>query len=89
VDWSAKPEIYKEYQMLIGLYNEHPALRKGKMTAWPDNDVLVFEKADDAERYLILVNVRNEQKTVKIPEEWKKLGEALTLEPFEYCIEKY
>ena len=31
----------------------------------------------------------NEQKTVKIPEEWKKLGEALTLEPFEYCIEKY
>ena len=43
----------------------------------------------DAERYLILVNVRNEQKTVKIPEEWKKLGEALTLEPFEYCIEKY
>ena len=89
VDWTAKPEIYKEYQMLIGLYNEHPALRKGKMTAWPDNDVLVFEKADDAERYLILVNVRNEQKTVKIPEEWKKLGEALTLEPFEYCIEKY
>ena len=64
-------------------------LRKGKMTAWPDNDVLVFEKADDAEHYLILVNVRNEQKTVKIPEEWKKLGEALTLEPYEYCIEKY
>ena len=25
VDWTAKPEIYKEYQTLIRLYNEHPA----------------------------------------------------------------
>ena len=89
VDWTAKPEIYKEYQHLISLYNEHPALRKGTMTAWPDDDVLMFEKADDTERYLILVNVRNEQETVKLPESWQKLGESITLEPFEYCIEKF
>ena len=89
VDWTAKPEIYKEYQHLISLYNEHPVLRKGTMTAWPDDDVLMFEKADDAERYLILVNVRNEQETVDLPESWQKLGESITLEPFEYCIEKY
>ena len=89
VNWMAKPEIYKEYQHLISLYNEHPALRKGTMTAWPDDDVLMFEKADDTERYLILVNVRNEQETVKLPESWQKLGESITLEPFEYCIEKY
>ena len=89
VDWTAKPNIYKEYQHLISLYNEHPALRKGTMTAWPDDDVLMFEKADDTERYLILVNVRNEPKTINLPEEWKKLGESITLEPFEYCIEKF
>ena len=89
VDWTAKPEIYKEYQHLISLYNEHPALRKGTMTAWPEDDVLMFEKADDAERYLILVNVRNEQETVDLPESWQKLGDSITLEPFEYCIEKY
>ena len=89
VDWTAKPEIYQEYKHLIGLYNEHPALRKGMMTAWPDDDVLMFEKADEAERYLILVNVRNEQETVNLPESWQKLGESITLEPFEYCIEKF
>ena len=89
VDWTAKPNIYKEYQHLISLYNEHPALRKGTMIAWPDDDVLMFEKADDTERYLILVNVRNEPKTINLPEEWKKLGESITLEPFEYCIEKF
>ena len=89
VDWTAKPDIYKEYQHLISLYNEHPALRKGTMTAWPDDDVLMFEKADDTERYLILVNVRNEQETIDLPESWQKLGESITLEPFEYCIEKF
>ena len=63
VDWTAKPDVYKEYQHLISLYNEHPALRKGKMTAWPDDDVLIFEKTDDTESFLILVNVRNETET--------------------------
>ena len=89
VDWTAKPRIYKEYRRLIAMYNDHPALRKGKMTAWPDDDVLIFEKADDTERYLILVNVRNEPKTINLPEEWKKLGESIALEPFEYCIVEY
>ena len=39
---------------------EHPALRKGKMRAWSDDDVLIFEKADAEESFLIMVNVRNE-----------------------------
>ena len=99
VDWTAKPEIYKEYQHLIGLYNDHPALRKGKMTAYPDNDVLVFEKTDAAERFLVATNLRNEQKTISLPENWVnsqaqdqatgqnvQLGNTLTLMPFQYFI---
>ena len=102
VDWTAKPEIYKEYQTLIRLYNEHPALRKGKMTAYPDKDVLVFEKTDAAERFLVLVNVRNEPKTVNIPESWVghasddevtgqnvKLDANLELAPYQYLILAY
>ena len=102
VDWTAKPEIYKEYQALIALYNDHPALRKGTLQAWPDNDVLVFEKTDTEERFLVLVNVRNKTCEVKIPEEWVghesqnmtaeagvKLESSLKLNPFEYLILKY
>ena len=88
VDWTAKPDIYKEYQHLISMYNDHPALRKGKLTTYPDEDVFVFEKADESERFLILVNVRNEEKKVNIPADWKKLGESITLKPYEYRIEK-
>jgi glycosidase len=99
VDWTAKPEIYQEYKQLIGLYNEHPALRKGSLTTFPDNDVLVFGRSDSQERFLIAVNVRNEAKSVGIPEAWKgqnvedkmadqdlKLEDSLNLKPFEYRI---
>ena len=99
VDWTAKPEIYNEYEDLIELYNEHPALRKGTMTAYPDKDVLVFEKTDAAEQFLVLVNVRNTQSTVAIPESWVgvstedevtdqdiKLEPQITLAPFQYLI---
>lgn len=102
VDWTAKPEIYKEYKELIELYNEEPALRKGSLTTYPDADVLVFEKADGDDRFLVLVNVRNERKTVQTPQDWvgretedeitdqkMKLGESVTLNPFQYLILEY
>ena len=101
VDWSAKPEIYNEYKQLIKLYNDYPALRKGTMTAWPDKDVLVFEKKLGDERFLVLVNVRNESKTAQIPQSWAgtetkdmmtdkqlKLDNTLELPPFQYFILK-
>ena len=99
---TATTEIYTEYQTLIKLYNEHPALRKGKMTAYPDKDVLVFEKTDAAERFLVLANVRNEPKTIKVPENWVghetddevtgqhiKLEANFELSPFQYLILAY
>ena len=99
VDWTAKPQIYKEYQALIKLYNDHPALRKGSLTTYPDKDVLVFEKTDAAERFLVMVNVRDKQVTLALPENWVKregldelnnrdvdLEHEITLNPYEYLI---
>jgi len=71
------------------------------MTAWPDKDVLIFEKSTADERFLVVVNVRNEQKNIQIPEGWTgretedaltkkniKLESTLALEPFQYLILK-
>ena len=101
VDWTAKPEIYQEYKKLIGLYNEHSALRKGTIKAWPDKDVFIFEKKDKKETLLVIVNVRNKTKTIQMPDNWKgrkakdivtekdyQLDASLTLEPFQYLILK-
>ena len=101
VDWTAKPEIYQEYKKLIGLYNEHSALRKGTIKAWPDKDVFIFEKKDKKETLLVIVNVRNKTKTIQMPDNWRgrkakdivtekdyQLDASLTLEPFQYLILK-
>ncbi len=98
----AKPEIYKEYEELIDLYNDYPALRKGRMTAYEDPDVFIFEKTDNDECFLILVNVRNEQKTANIPQDWVNhqtedevtdkditLKETIILDPYQYLIMKF
>ena len=63
--------------------------------------MLIFEKSDAEESFLVIVNVRNEQKIVRIPESWVgreteeevtdkdiKLESTLTLEPFQYLILK-
>jgi hypothetical protein len=92
-------QIYKEYQQLIGLYNDYPALRKGSMLAWPNDDILLFEKKDGDEQFLVAVNVRNQQKSIGLPDSWSqrevtdmmteksvKLEDQLSLEPFQYLI---
>ncbi len=101
VDWMAKPEIYQEYKKLISLYNDHAALRKGNMKAWPADDVLIFEKSLDGDRFLVMVSVRNSENAASIPAEWTEgehqdlmtgkpveLSDTITLEPFRYCILK-
>jgi hypothetical protein len=74
------------------------------MTAYPDTNVLVFEKtlSGTSDRFLILVNVRNAASIVQTPETWAgheakdeltdhtiRLDSSLTLEPFQYLILKY
>ena len=101
MDWTANAGLYQEYQHLIGLYNKYPALRKGEMTAYPNKDIMLFQKQDGEDRFLIAVNVRNEEKSMELPSSWagqnvtnlygnaeETLGETLTLKPFEYKILK-
>ena len=100
VDWTANAALYEEYEELIELYNEHPALRKGQLTAYPAQDVLVFEKTLDKEHFLVLVNVRNQTSEAAIPAQWvgakvedeaphgdlHELGQTLQLAPYQYRI---
>ena len=99
VDWTANPQLYNEYKELIKLYNDHPALRKGQLEAWPAADALVFEKRLADERFLVVVNVRNRPVVADIPSTWAgmkvedeitgrnlKLGQTLNLAAYEYLI---
>lgn len=101
VDWEANSDLNKEYTDLIRLYNEIPAIRKGEITAYPDENILAFQKSDCCDKVLVLVNVRHEDYTIKTPAEWVGkectdlmtgakliLGENIHLDPYGYIILK-
>lgn len=102
VDWSNRSDIYQEYQHLMDLYNEYPALRKGKLIEYPDADILMYQKNDNKDSFLVIVNVRNKDVSATLPERWRnregtdvygnipiKLANEINLKPFEYRIIKF
>ena len=64
----------------MGLYNKYPALRKGILTGYPASDVLMYQKSDGKDAFMILVNVRNRDVSVILPEGWKHIYENKPLE---------
>ncbi|MCD8184755.1 MAG: alpha-amylase [Bacteroides sp.] len=42
IDWHSNPALRAEFKMLMRLYNEYPAIRKGELKTYPDCNVLVF-----------------------------------------------
>lgn len=102
VDWNANPQMFEEYCALVAAYNSQPALRKGALVPYPDDDVLVFERVSGDDKVLVVINMRDTQQSISLPEEWKGRactdlvrGGAVTLpsgedllRPFEYYVVK-
>ena len=101
VDWQDCQLLNQEYTKLLDLYNTIPAVRKGEITAYPDEHILAFQKSDGNDNILVLVNVRHEDYTITLPAEWAGktctdlmnggkvvLPESISLTPYEYIILK-
>ena len=102
IDWNANSHIYEEYCALMKVYNSEPALRKGAMGPYPDNNVLVFERVDGEDKILVVINMRDTQQHIVLPDAWKGRtctdlvsGKTVTLasgrdllRPFEYYVVK-
>ena len=101
VDWQACHDLNAEYTKLLDLYNTIPAIRKGEITAYPDENILAFVKTDGTEEILVMVNVRHEDYSMETPQDWAgknctdlmtgyqhTLGKKITLAPYEYVILK-
>lgn len=102
VNWDANPAMREEYKKLIAVYNEHPALRSsGKVTSYDDdgNAVLCVDRVLNNDNVLVMVNVRNASHTIDVPRMWSnhvvtnlmngekmKLGERITLQPYQYLL---
>ena len=102
VNWNANPELREEYKKLIAIYNMHPALRSsGKVIAFEDvgNSVLCVERVLNNDNVLVLVNVRNEVRSIDVPPMWTthsvtnlltgeqlNLGKSISLQPYQYIL---
>ncbi len=102
VNWSANPGMRDEYKKLIGIYNEHPALRSsGKVIPYddPNNDVLCVDRVLNNDNVLVIVNVRDAACSIDVPGMWRNrdvtnlmlgekmhLGHRITLQPYQYLL---
>jgi cyclomaltodextrin glucanotransferase len=65
--WDQNTPAFKIIKTLARLRKESPAIAEGKyVTAYADNDILIFERVDRGEVVLVAVN-RGEDKTVSLP----------------------
>ncbi len=80
VDWEANPSCREEYRRIVEFYNGHPAIRRGSLETFPDDDVLMFRREYAEDSVFVAVNLRNRPVTASSPE-----GE-IALEPYEYII---
>lgn len=81
VDWTSNPELREAYKTAVAVYNAHPALRKGSLETYPDDNVLMFDRTFEDDAVFVAVNMRNEMSTVANPH-----GGELTLAPYEYKV---
>ena len=101
IDWSSNFKLKKEYENLLSIYNNYEVLRKGELKAYPDENILLFERISGYDKYLVVINVRNSEQKIKLPEDIANrpfknlytkrnlsLSEVLTLQPYEYLILK-
>lgn len=99
LDWSANQPLRKEYEKLMRVYNACPTFRKGDLTPYPDDQVVLFTRSADGDTCAVAVNVRNTVVTVSLPpalagktyqdlckDEVYLCNDSLILNPYEYRV---
>ncbi|KAF0132194.1 MAG: glycosidase [Bacteroidetes bacterium] len=101
INWTLNPDLVAEHKKIIGLRNQHEALRKGTLTTWSHDKAIVFTKKLGLETLLVVSNLKNSEAVVTLDATltgfaWKDAFtgadagtfSSLTLEPYGYKVFK-
>jgi len=66
IDWTAHADMLQQYKKMFAIYNQTNAFKQGSLEYYSDNDIAVFTRAADADKYLVMVNTRNTPNTYTI-----------------------
>lgn len=99
INWTLNPDLVAEHKKIIGLRNQHEALRKGSLTTFAHTKAVVFTKSTASETLLVVSNLKNSESVVPLDASltgftWKDAftGEdvgtlsTLTIEPYGYRV---
>jgi glycosidase len=101
IDWTANSSMEDQYKAMMAVYNSSAAFTKGSLQTFANNDMAIFERKNDTDDFLIIVNVRNATTEITLDESlqntsWTNalaggdvaLGTTVSLDAFEYLILK-
>jgi len=101
IKWNENQEMLQAYQKIISVYNQYDAFNDGQLTYYANNDVAIFTRTLDNEKFLILVNARNTEKVWQVSEAFRNsvwmnvldgtsftINDAVILTGFKYMILK-
>ena len=99
IDWSINSDLTEEYKRIIGLRNESNAIRRGDLHSFSNDDICAFTKSLGNEEILVIVNLRHNSNTYKVPDSlvgdvWKDaysganvaLAGQVDLQPYQYQV---
>ena len=101
INWSqANEEVYAEYQQILQIRANSPAVTHGDYTGYSSANIVSFTMSNDEESVWVLANMRNQESSYIVPPalsgEWQNtmtntsqnLVNEITLAPYEYYILK-
>lgn len=100
IDWSQNPEILEQYQEVMNVWTNSPAVHSGTVQSYATSDIIAFTRIHEEEEVLILVNVRSDQMAISVEPgisgSWENafdgevimLEDQITLSGYEYLILK-
>ncbi|MEM1184379.1 MAG: alpha-amylase family glycosyl hydrolase [Planctomycetota bacterium] len=73
IEWTLNPSLPAWYASVIGIRQQHDALKSGAITDRSSNDALIVARTLGDERVLAMVNLRNQTTSTPIPQAWSAL----------------
>ncbi len=99
IDWSTNPDMTAEYKKILNFRASSDAVKNGQLSQFSSDDVVVFTKSTDAQKVLVIANLRNNAVTYTVPATltttgWKNsftsasvtLTSQIYLQPYQHMV---
>lgn len=99
IDWTTNPDMTAEYKKILKFRSGSDAVKNGQLSQFSSDDVAVFTKSTDAQKVLVIANLRNNAVTYTIPANltasgWKNaftnasvtLSSQIYLQPYQHMV---